>query len=136
MPTWIFMAFIKSCSICSRNEQSPICEVMHETKKITSEISCPTDSCLAQLVEHWTDDQEVAGSNPSGGNFWWFFFTLPCVKICQIILQKRLSWKTQLLLSLAASKPRNARVALNREDKVMKESQRTHTFLNRKSKSN
>ena len=25
------------------------------------------------------------------------FFALPCVKICQIIWQKRLSWKTQLL---------------------------------------
>ena len=30
---WIFMAFIKSCSIDSRNEQSPTCEVVHETKK-------------------------------------------------------------------------------------------------------
>ena len=49
---------LKSCSIESRNEQSPICEVVHETKFI-SEISCPTDSCLAQLVRHWSEDPEV-----------------------------------------------------------------------------
>ena len=29
--------------------------------KLTSEISCPTDSCLFQLVEHQSDDQEVMG---------------------------------------------------------------------------
>ena len=29
----------------------------------------PTDSSLAQLVEHETDDQEVMGSNLTGGNF-------------------------------------------------------------------
>ena len=61
-------------------------------------------SCLAQLVEHWPHDLEVLVSIPTGGNFWWFFFALPCVKICQIIWQKRLSWKTKLsrvnLLSL------------------------------------
>ena len=34
MPAWIFMAFIKSCSIDSRNEQSPTCEVVHETNKV------------------------------------------------------------------------------------------------------
>ena len=33
MLAWIFMAFIKSCSIDSRNEQSPACEVVHETNK-------------------------------------------------------------------------------------------------------
>ena len=42
--------------------------------KLTSEISCPTDSCLAQLVRHWTEDSEVLVSNPTGGNFWWIFF--------------------------------------------------------------
>ena len=38
-------------------------------KQLTSDISCPTDSLLAQLVEHQSDDQEVMGSNPTGGNF-------------------------------------------------------------------
>ena len=33
LPAWIFMAFIKSCSIDSRNEPSPTCEVVHETNK-------------------------------------------------------------------------------------------------------
>ena len=54
---------------------------------------------LAQLVRHWSEDLEVLGSILTGGNFWRivvFFFALPCVKICQIIWQKRLSWKTQL----------------------------------------
>ena len=37
--------------------------------KLTSEISFPTDSLLAQLAEHETDDPEAVGSNPTGGNF-------------------------------------------------------------------
>ena len=47
---------------------------------------------LAQLVRHWPEDLEVLVSNPTGENLWqFFFFALPCVKICQIIWQKRLS---------------------------------------------
>ena len=42
--------------------------------KLTSEFSCPTDSCLAQLVRHWPEDLEVLVSNPTGGNFWRIFF--------------------------------------------------------------
>ena len=52
---------------------------------------------LAQLVGHWPHDPEVLVSNPTGGYFWRNFFALPCVTICQIIWQKRLSWKTQLI---------------------------------------
>ena len=62
------MAFIKLCSIDSKNKQSPTCEVVHETKESSLQKS-PTDSLLAQLVEHETDDQEVEGSNPTWGNF-------------------------------------------------------------------
>ena len=76
------MAFIKSCSIDSRNEQSPTCEVVHETK-LTSEISCPTDSCLAQLVRHWPEDPDVLVSIPTGGNFWRIFF---CSSLCKDLL--------------------------------------------------
>ena len=54
----IIKAFIKSCSIDSRNKQSPICEVTHGTKESSLQTS-PTDSSLAQLVEHRTDDLEV-----------------------------------------------------------------------------
>ena len=54
------MAFIKSCSIDSRNEQSPTCEVVHERKHI-SEIFWSTHTRLAQLVEHYSDDQETMG---------------------------------------------------------------------------
>ena len=50
---------------------------------------------LAQLVRHWPEDPEVLVSNPAEGNFWQLFFALLCVKICQIIWQKCLSWKTQ-----------------------------------------
>ena len=53
---------------------------------------------LAQLVRHWPEDLEVLVSLPTVSNFWRFYFALPCVKICQIIRQKRLSWKTQVSL--------------------------------------
>ena len=36
--------------------------------KLTSEISCTTDSCLAQLVRHWPEDLEDFQS-PMGGIF-------------------------------------------------------------------
>ena len=48
---------------------------MVQETKLTSEISCPTDSYLAQLVEHYSNDQEVMDSKPTGGNFWRIFFS-------------------------------------------------------------
>ena len=42
--------------------------MVHETKENSLQKS-PTYSSLAQLAEHETDDQEVMGSNPTGGNF-------------------------------------------------------------------
>ena len=54
----IIKAFIKSCSIDSRNKQSPTCEVVHGTKESSLQTSL-TDSLLAQLGGHWTDDLEV-----------------------------------------------------------------------------
>ena len=51
------------CSFDSRNNQSPKCEIVDETK-LTSEMSCPTHTCLAQSVEHQGDDQNVLGFNP------------------------------------------------------------------------
>ena len=56
---------MKSCSIDSRNKQSPTCEVVHETKESSFQRSL-TDSWLAQLSEHQTDDLEVVSSNPTG----------------------------------------------------------------------
>ena len=50
LAAWIFMAFIKSCSVDSRNCQSPKFEVVHETK-LTSEIFCLTHTRLAHSVE-------------------------------------------------------------------------------------
>ena len=64
----IIMTFIKSCSIDSRNKQSPTCEVVHKTKESSLQTS-PTDSSLAQLEEHGTDDLEVMSSNPTGDIF-------------------------------------------------------------------
>ena len=29
---------------------------------------------LVELTEHLSDDQEIEGSNPNGGNFWWNIF--------------------------------------------------------------
>ena len=31
---------------------------------------------LAELAEHWSDDMEVLGSNPTGGNFEEIYFVL------------------------------------------------------------
>ena len=55
---------MKSCSIDSRNKQSPTCEVVHETKESSLQKS-PTDSSIAQLAEQETDDQEVMCSKPT-----------------------------------------------------------------------
>ena len=92
----IIKAFIKSCSIDSRNEQSPTCEVVHETK-LTSEISFPTDSLLvqladsllaqlsdsllAQLAERGTDDLEVVGSILGRDNFFILLFSFNAGRI-------------------------------------------------------
>ena len=38
--------------------------------------------------------------SPLGAIFGKFYFALLCVKICQIIWQKRVSWKTQLFLMI------------------------------------
>ena len=59
---------MKSCSIDSRNKQSPTYEVVHETKESSLQKSL-TDSSIAQLAEQETDDQEVMCSNPTGDNF-------------------------------------------------------------------
>ena len=42
--------------------------MVHERNESSLQKS-PTDSSLAQLADHETDDQEVMGSNPTGSNF-------------------------------------------------------------------
>ena len=96
---WIIKAFIKACSIDSRNEQSPTCEVVLETQESSLQKS-PTDFYLAQLARHLTDDLGIVGSNPTGGNFWWIFF-LFCVTadLSDNLTEMRqisLSWKTRM----------------------------------------
>ena len=59
---------MRSCSIDSRNKQSPTCEVVHETKESSLQKS-PTDSLLAQLSQHQADDPEVVSSNPTRDDF-------------------------------------------------------------------
>ena len=75
--------------------------MVHETKDSWLQKS-PTDSSLAQLAEHGTDDLEVVSSNPTGGNFWWNIFlcceTLDLSDNLTEMSQKGLSWKTQLFL--------------------------------------
>ena len=88
------MAFIKSCSIDYRNEQSPTCEVVHETNKVHFRNLVPNrflPSSVGRALE-WRS--RGCGFQPH----WMKFLTkfiLFCVKICQIIWQKRVSWKTQ-----------------------------------------
>ena len=55
---------------------------------------------IVQLVEHWPNDLEVLVSIPTGGNFQKKFLLFPVQKFCQIIWEKRLSWKTQLSVCL------------------------------------
>ena len=77
-PAWIFMTYIKSYSIDSRNDQSPKREVVHETK-LTSEIFWPTHTRLAQSVralEWWSRGH---GFNPDWGQFWRIF----CSSLCR-----------------------------------------------------
>ena len=52
---------ISSCSIDSRSKKIQRCEVVHETKESSLQ-KYPTDSSLAQLAEHVTDDPEVVSS--------------------------------------------------------------------------
>ena len=49
--------------------------MVHETKESSLQ-KFPTDSCLAQLSEHGTDDPEVVSSNPTGDNFDDIYFVL------------------------------------------------------------
>ena len=93
--------------------------------KLTSEISCSTDSRLAQLVRHWPEDLEVLVSILGTiSNHWGqflrnFFFTLPCVKICQVIWTKRPSWKTQVrrqhFIFCRVIKPKSLKISLKNE---------------------
>ena len=53
--------------------------MVHETKESSLQKS-PTDSWLAQLSEHWTDDLEVVSSNPTRGHFL-MKFILCCVTL-------------------------------------------------------
>ena len=48
-----FQILIKSCSIESRNDPNPKCEVVHETK-LSLKTSYSTHVCLAQLDQHQT----------------------------------------------------------------------------------
>ena len=88
------LRLLKSCSINSGNNQSPKCEVVHEAK-LTSEISCPTHTWLAQLAEHYSDDQEVVGSMSTKGNY---LFSLLCqywqdsARIWQEMTNYRKTW--------------------------------------------
>ena len=67
--------------------------------KLTSEISCPTDLLLSSVGIALASWSGVPGFNPLWGQFLTnCFFALPCVKICLIFWQKRLSWKTQLAM--------------------------------------
>ena len=82
---------------CSRNEQSPTCEVVHETNKAHFRNLLTNRFLPSSVGKALAWRSGGPGFNPQWGQFLTkFFFALPCVKICQIIWQKRLSWKTQM----------------------------------------
>ena len=98
---WITKALIKSCSIDSRNKQSPTCKVVHKTKESSLQKS-PTDSLLAQLADQETDDQELMSWNPTGGQFFTKFilFCVPSDLSDNLteIRQISFSWKTRVTI--------------------------------------
>ena len=75
--------FIKLCSIGSRKDRSPKCEVVHKTK-FTAKNCWPTHTWPAQSVEHWSDDQELLGFIPNQGQF--FGLILFCFTPCKLLL--------------------------------------------------
>ena len=88
------MSFINSCSFDSLNDQSPKCEVVHETK-LTSKISCPN---LAQSVEHQSDDQKVLGSISTRYDFQF------CSSPCRILLEFEINRRIMEQLDYVARK--------------------------------
>ena len=55
--------------------------------KLTSEISCRTDFCLAELVEHKSEDQESWIPTPLGAIFDEIYFVLcNLTEMCQVSL--------------------------------------------------
>ena len=64
-----FLILRKSCSVESRNDQSPKSEVVHETK-FSLKISYLTHACLAQLDQHQNyKPMMFSVVSPTGGNF-------------------------------------------------------------------
>ena len=92
------MACIKSCSIDSRNEQSPTCEVVHETNKAHFRNLLLNRFLPSSVGKALAWRSGGPGFQSHWGQILTNFFALPRVKICQIIWQKRLSWKTQLCI--------------------------------------
>ena len=82
--------------LCSRNEQSPTCEVVHETNKAHFRNLLTNRFLPSSVGKALAWRSGCPSFNPHWGQFLTnLFFALRCVKICQTIWQKRLSWKTQ-----------------------------------------
>ena len=74
------MAFIKSCSIDSRNEQSPTCEVVDETNKAHFRNPLPNRFLPSSFGKALAWRPEILVSIPTEGNFWRIFF---CSSLCK-----------------------------------------------------
>ena len=87
--------------ILEMNKVQPVKWCMKQTK-LTSEISFPTDSLLAQSVECKTDYLEIVGSIP---NFFILLFTINDAGFCQDLAEnnewKRLHQTQQLATSFS-----------------------------------
>ena len=68
------MAFIKSCSIDSRNEQSPTCEVVHETNKAYFRNLLPNRFLPSSVGKALAWRSGGPGFNPYWGQFLTKFF--------------------------------------------------------------
>ena len=80
LPACIFMAFIKSCSIDSRNEQSPICEVVYETNKAYFRNLQPNRFLPSSVGKALAWRSRGPGFNPHWGQYLTIFF---CSSLCK-----------------------------------------------------
>ena len=74
------MAFIKSCSIDSRNEQNPTCEVVHETKLTHFRNLLPNRFLPSSVSTALAWRSRDLGFNPHWGQFLMNFF---CSSLCE-----------------------------------------------------
>ena len=100
------MTFIKSCSINSRNEQSPTCEVVHETNKAHFRNLLPNRFLPSSVGKALAWRSGGPGFKPHWGQFLTNFFCsslcedlpdnqteTPFVKNSTMMIERTIAWK-------------------------------------------